>query len=109
MNFSTIWGVAKIAATRIPWGKVVQNIPAMADLATRAKERFMGGGGSLEERVRMLQEENRRLEKALIENSGHLQQTIKTLKVVAARQKVLVVVTAISFITAVVSLVIALK
>lgn len=110
MNLATMWGIAKIAATKIPWGRVVQNIPAMADLANRARERFSGAAhGGVEERLRLLQEENRKLERALLETSGHLQQTVKTMKVVVARQKVLMVVTAVSLITAVAALVMVLR
>jgi len=110
MNLLSIWGIAKIAATKVPWGRVMQNLPVVADLASKARERFMGPGhGSVEEQLRLLQEENRKLEKALLENSGHLQQTIKTLKVVAARQKVLMGVTALSLITAIAALVISLR
>lgn len=112
MNLGTIWGIAKIAATRIPWGKVMQNIPAMADLAGRTKERLAASGasrGAVEDQLSLLQEENRKLEKALAESSNHLQQTVKSLKVVAARQKMLMAGTVLSFLMALVSLVISLR
>lgn len=110
MNIATIWGIAKVAATRIPWGRVMENIPAVVDLAERAKGRFRGqGGGEIEARLRHLQEENRRLEQALLETSGHLQQTIRTMKVVVARQKMLMSVTAVSLLTAIAALVAALR
>jgi len=104
----TIWGIAKIAATKIPWGRVMENIPAVVDLAGRAKGRLKGGG-AVEEQLRLLQEENRKLEKALLESSGHLQQAIKTLKVVLARQKMLMAGTLLSLVIAIASLVISLR
>uniref|UniRef100_C6DY33 Uncharacterized protein n=1 Tax=Geobacter sp. (strain M21) TaxID=443144 RepID=C6DY33_GEOSM len=110
MNIATIWGIAKVAATRIPWGRVMENIPAVVDLAERAKGRFRGhGGGDIEARLRHLQEENRKLEQALLETSGHLQQTIRTLKVVVARQKMMMTATAVSLLAAVAALVAALR
>lgn len=107
----SIWSVAKIAATRIPWGRVMENLPMVADMATRAKERFMGAGspGGMEGRVRQLEEENRKLEKALLETSGHLQLTIKTLKVVLAREKMLMVGTGLSLLLSVIALIVALR
>lgn len=109
MNIGTIWGIAKVAATRIPWGRVMENIPAVVDLAERAKGRFRGHGGDIEARLRLLQEENRKLEQALLETSGHLQQTIRTLKVVVARQKMLMTATAVSLLVAIAALVAALR
>lgn len=107
----SIWSVAKIAATKIPWGRVFENLPVVVDMANRAKGRFMGGSApsDLEARVQQLHEENRRLEKALLETSGHLQLAVKTLKVVLARQKVLMAATAVSLVVAIAALVVALN
>ena len=112
MNIATIWGIAKVAATKIPWGRVMENIPAVVGMANRAKERFLGHGaphGDIETRIMVLEEENSKLEKALLESSGHLQQTIRTLKVVLARQKMLMGATLLSFATAVTALVLSLR
>lgn len=109
MNIATIWGIAKVAATKIPWGRVMEGLPAVVDMA---KERFRGHGGAqdgLEERLRLLEEENLKLGKALLETSGHLQQTIRTLKVVLARQKMLMAATAVSFGMALAALLLALR
>ncbi|MBJ6802052.1 hypothetical protein [Geomonas propionica] len=107
----SIWSIAKIAATRIPWGRVMENLPMVADMASRAKGRFMGPGspGGMEARLHQLEEENRKLERALLETSGHLQLAIKTLKVVLAREKVLMGVAGVSLLVSIVALVIALK
>ena len=95
-----IWGIVKIAATKIPWGRVLENVPAAVEMMGRAKERFRGtpgsAHGSMEERVRLLQAENQKLEKALLQSSEHLQETIKTLRVVLARQKMLTLGTVLS-------------
>ena len=107
----SVWSVAKIAATKIPWGRVFENLPVVVEMANRAKGRFMGESApsDLEARVQQLHEENRRLEKALLETSGHLQLAVKTLKVVLARQKVLMAVTALSLVVAIAALVVALS
>lgn len=107
----SIWSVAKVAATRIPWGRVMENLPMVADMASRAKERFMGAGypGDVSARLHHLEEENRKLEKALLETSGHLQLAVKTLKVVLARQKMLMAVAGLSLLLSVVSLIAALR
>lgn len=107
----SIWSIAKIAATRIPWGRVMENLPMVADMASRAKGRFMGAGspGGMEARLHQLEEENRKLEQALLETSGHLQLTIKTLKVVLAREKMLMAGTGISVVLSVIALVVALR
>ncbi|WP_129125320.1 hypothetical protein [Geomonas oryzae] len=107
----SIWSVAKIAATKIPWGRVFENLPVVVEMANRAKGRFMGEGAAsdLEARLQQLHEENRRLEKALLETSGHLQLAVKTLKVVMARQKVLMGATAVSLLVAIAALVVALN
>lgn len=109
MNIATIWGIAKVAATKIPWGRVMESIPGVVDMA---KERFRGQGaphGDLASRVRLLEEENLKLGKALLETSGHLQQSIRTLKVVLARQKMLMAVSGASFVMALVALVLSLQ
>lgn len=109
MNIATIWGIAKVAATKIPWGRVMESIPGVVDMA---KERFRGHGaphGDLATRVKILEEENLKLGKALLETSGHLQQSIRTLKVVLARQKMLMAVSAVSFLMALASLVVSLR
>lgn len=107
----SIWSVARIAATKIPWGRVMENLPLVADMASRAKERFMGAGhpGDVQGRLHQLEEENRKLEKMLLETSGHLQLSIKTLKVVLARQKMLMAVAGLSLLLSVVSLFLALR
>lgn len=89
----------------------MENLPMVADMATRAKGRFMGAGSpaGMEARLHQLEEENRKLEKALLETSGHLQLTIKTLKVVLAREKMLMVATGLSLVLAVIALVAALR
>lgn len=110
MNIATIWGIAKVAATKIPWGRVMENIPVMVDMA---KERFRGQGGAprgdVGSRLRELEEENRRLAQALLETSGHLQQSIRTLKVVLARQKMMMFGTFLSFAMALAALVLSLR
>ncbi|MBU5635282.1 hypothetical protein KOM00_00875 [Geomonas sp. Red69] len=107
----SIWSIAKIAATRIPWGRLMENLPVVVDMANRAKGRFMGAGSpsDIEARLHHLEEENRKLEKALLETSGHLQLAIKTLKVVLAREKLLMAVAGVSLLVSIAALVVALS
>ena len=101
-----IWGVVKLAASKVPWGRVVENAPAVVDLVGRAKERLMASAqDDLVERLRLIHEENQKLEKVLLETSTHLQELEKSLKAVAASQRVLMMVTVVSLIMAVSSLV----
>lgn len=102
-----VWTVIKLAATQIPWGRVIENIPAVVDMVNRAKARIRGGGagpgseqGSVEERLRVVEEENLRLGKALLEASETLQQQAKALEVLAARQKMLIFLAVLALLTA---------
>ena len=100
-----IWDMVKLAATNIPWGRVLESAPAVADLFARARESWQGPSQSeLEERLLALQQENRRLEQALLETAGQLQELAKGLEVVVARQKMLLVVTIIALSIAVFAL-----
>ena len=100
-----VWDMVRLAATNIPWGRVLENAPAVADLVARAKDRWQGPSQSeLEERLIALQQENRRLERALLETSDQVRELANTLEVVAARQKMLAVVTIITLAIAVFSL-----
>ena len=103
----SVWTIVRIAATKIPWGKVMENVPAVVDMVGRAKGRFMASPSAQigqDERLRLLQEENLKLKKALVETSDHLQQVAKSLEVVAARQKMLMIATAVALVAAVWSL-----
>ena len=103
-----IWGIVRTAATKVPWGRVVENVPAVVDFIGRAKGKFNVPASSqkdVEQRLRLLQEDNLKLGKALLETSDHLQAIAKNLEVVAARQKMLVLATVVSLLTAVSSLI----
>jgi len=107
MSVASILGVLKIAATKIPWSRVMENLPAVVDMVGRAKARLRvpaSAPGTLEERLRSMEEENLRLGKALLQSTETLQQVAKSLEVVAARQKMLAIVTAVSLLTAIWSL-----
>lgn len=108
-GIGSIWGIAKIAATKIPWGKVMDNVPAVVELVKdRLRAHASAPGGDLDERIRSLQDENLKLEKALLQTSDHLQEAIKTLKVVSARQKTLTMTTVLALLIAVSSLIVSL-
>ena len=100
-----IWGIVKVAATRIPWGRVVENAPAVVDLVGRAKDRLTASSqDDLAERLKLIHEENQKLENVLLKTADHLQVLEKTLKVVADRQKMWAVTTVVALLMAVSSL-----
>ena len=103
----SIWGVVRIAATKVPWGRVMENVPALMDMVQRAKGRLReqpAARGSADERLRALEEENLKLGKALVQSSETIKQLAKTVEVVTARQKMLMTATVISFLMALTSL-----
>ncbi len=104
-SMGIIWGIVKVAATKIPWGRVVENAPAVVDLVGRAKERLMASTqDDLAERLKAIHEENQKLETLLLKTTDHLQTLEKTLTVVSARQKMLSIVTGLSLLIAISSL-----
>lgn len=104
-GIGVIWGIVRVAATRIPWLKVVENAPAVVDLVARAKDRlYASSQDDLVERLNLIHEENLKLEKVLIKTADHLQELENTLKTVVARQKSLVVATVASLLIAASSL-----
>jgi predicted nuclease with TOPRIM domain len=104
-SIGVVWTVLKMAATRIPWGRVVENAPAVVDLVGRARDRFKPSVDDLEERLQSIQAENLKLEKMLQATADHLQQITDTLKVVSARQKMLTICTVVSLLTAITALI----
>ena len=105
-GIGVVWSVVKMAATRIPWGRVLENAPAVVDLVARAKDRLNSSAQEdLEERLRLIQEENLKLEEALQANTEQLKKLAATLKVVAARQKLLMTGTVLSLLAAVSALI----
>jgi BMFP domain-containing protein YqiC len=97
-----VWQIVKVAATKIPWRSVVENAPAVADFVGKAKEKFRSmPEDDLVNRLRLLHEENQKLEKVLLQTAAHLQELEDTLKVVAARQKTLTIATVVSALLAV--------
>lgn len=103
----SIWTVVRIAATKVPWGRVMENVPALMDMVGKAKTRLReqpAQRGSLDERLRILEEENLKLGKALLQSSETIRQLAKTVEVVTARQKMLMTATVVSFLMALTSL-----
>ena len=101
-----IWGIVKVAATKIPWGRVVANAPAVVDLVGRAKDRLtVSSQDDLAERLKLMCEENQKLEKMLLKTADHLQVLEKTLKVVADRQKMWAITTVVALLMAISSLI----
>jgi hypothetical protein len=102
-----VWTVIRLAATRIPWGRVIENIPAVVDMVNRAKGRLKASAsaqGPVDERMRVVEEESLRLGKALLETEERLQELAKALEVLAARQKMLIFLAMVSLATAIAAL-----
>lgn len=104
------WTVVKLAATKVPWGRVIENIPAVVDMVNRAKGRMKQSatapGVSEDERIRVIEEESLRLGKALLQTEEQLQELAKALEVLAARQKMLIFLAVVSLATAITALLI---
>ncbi|UFS68601.1 hypothetical protein LPW11_11810 [Geomonas sp. RF6] len=107
MNMGMIWGIAKVAARNIPWGRVAQHAPAVFDLVGQAKARRAPRRGEVAEKVLWLEEENERLAAALVETTEQLQTVARTLETVSSRQLLIGTVAAVSLVVGVLSLVIA--
>jgi hypothetical protein len=103
-GIGVVWGMVKTAATKIPWGRVLQNAPAVVDLIGRAKESLQVPHSDLEERLGLIQEQNLKLEQTLLQTAEHLQELTKTLEVMAARQRLLSIGIVVSLLIAVSSL-----
>jgi len=104
MGVSAVWNVVRTAATKVPWGKVLENAPAVADLVGLAKGRKQPAPHALEEHLRSLHEENLRLTRKLAEASQTIQELTKAMEVVSARQKMVTVVSVVSLLAALGSL-----
>jgi hypothetical protein len=105
-GIGVIWGVVRTVATKIPWGRVIENVPAVVDLVERAKDKFSASTqNDLEEKLILLRDENLKLEKALLEISDNQQELANSLKVVLARQKKLAIATVVSLLIATSSLI----
>jgi hypothetical protein len=86
-----LWAILSAAATNIPWTKVAQNTPLLVDLLGKAKTRMRLHDASqknLADEVRLLQDENARLDAALLQLSEKL---VKLTSRVALLQKTAVV------------------
>jgi hypothetical protein len=104
-SIGAIWGMLKMVATKVPWGQVVENAPAVADLVARAKDRLRGSSqNDLEEQLVFVYEKNVKLEKKLAETADQLTELSNTLQAVANRQKTLTIVAAISLLLAISSM-----
>jgi hypothetical protein len=103
-----VWSILKTAATQVPWGRVVQNAPMVVDIVERVRER-MGAVShhGVADELRVLREENIRLADGLQKSNEQLLAVTKTLTVVAARQKLLAVLTVLSLLAAVAALALA--
>jgi hypothetical protein len=108
-GLGVVWRVVKTAATKIPWGRVVENAPLVVDMVGRARARLTAlPHHDFEVQLRSIQEENLKLAQTLQQSADHLQEVSQTLLVVEARQKMLVSATVVSLLIAVSALAVAL-
>ena len=106
---SVVWKVVKTAATRIPWGNVLENAPVVVDLVGRARERLAAGiHHDLDKQLKGLREENLKLTRQLQETGETVQNLSKALEVVSARLKMVTVVSVLSLLAAAAAIVLIL-
>ncbi|HJV65331.1 MAG TPA: hypothetical protein VJ550_06355 [Geomonas sp.] len=104
-----IWKIIKAAATNVPWGRMVQNAPAVVDLVERVKERLLAGAQhDLHDELQALREENVKLADTLLQTTARVEELGKALEVMVARQKMLAVVAVVSLLLAISSLAVSL-
>jgi hypothetical protein len=100
-----VWKVVKTAATKIPWGQVIESAPMVVDMVGRARAHMTAmPHQDFQAQLKSVQEENLRLAQSLQHTADHLQEVSETLQVLEAREKVLIVGTAISLLIAISSL-----
>ena len=76
MGIVTIWSFVRAAAANIPWTKVAQSTPLIADMLGSAKaklQRYETSQKNIDEHLKQLQDENARLATALQQMSDKLQ------------------------------------
>lgn len=106
MATKVILSILKTAATRIPWGKVVQNAPMVVDLVERVKDRLQNPPAQdLYTELKANREEHLKLADTLLQTNAEVEELKKALEVVAARQKMLMTITVISLLIALSSLI----
>lgn len=107
MNIGALWGIAKVAARTVPWGRVAQHAPAVFDLLGQARAKRPRSRDDIAEKLLWLEDENERLTRGLVETAEQLQVVAKTLETVLSRQLLVGTVAAVSLIVGVLSLIIA--
>lgn len=100
-----VWKLLKTAAGNIPWGRMVQNAPAVVDLVERVRERLAAGPHGVHEELEAIREENIKLADSLLQTSAQVEDLRKALEVVIARQKMVAGIAVVSLLAALISLV----
>ena len=104
-GIGVVWKVVKTAATKIPWGQVLENAPMVVDMVGRARAHLTAmPHQDFQGQLKAMHEENLRLAQSLQQTTDRLQEVSETLQVLEAREKVLVVGTAVSLLIAIASL-----
>lgn len=99
------WGVVKMLATKVPWGRLVENAPAVVDLVARAKERLQAPSqDDLAGQLLSIHNQNLRLEKTLHETANRLDALSAKLEAVSQRMSLLLKATVVSLLMAISSL-----
>jgi hypothetical protein len=101
MGVGFVLQILRTAATRIPWTKVAQNTPLFVEMVGKAKDRMNAHAKIQDDQLKLLQDENARLAKSLLQVSDQLQK-------VSSRVSLLTVIAAASLLIAVSSLVVCL-
>ncbi|HEY5513985.1 MAG TPA: hypothetical protein VIK40_10120 [Geomonas sp.] len=100
MGIALVFQIIKRIATKIPWTQVAQNAPLIADMVGKAKDKLNASARKIQDdQIQLLQEENARLAKSLLQMSDQLQN-------ISSRVYLLTVITAVSLLIAISSLII---
>jgi hypothetical protein len=102
VGIGMVWKVVRTAATKIPWGQVIESAPVVVDMVGRARAHMTAlPHQDFHVQLKSVQEENLRLAQSLQQTVDHLQEVSETLQVMEAREKLLIVGTAISLLIAI--------
>jgi hypothetical protein len=101
MPSGMVWNIVRTAATKIPWGRIVENAPVVVDLVERVKDHLKSPQqNDIYKELKLNREEHLKMADSLLQATTEVQQLKAALEVVAARQKMLMIATGISLLVA---------
>ena len=101
MPSGMVWNIVRTAATKIPWGRLVENAPAVVDMMGRVKDHLKAPQqGDLYKELKLNREEHLKMADSLLQTTAEVERLKAALEVIAARQKMMMTATAISLLAA---------